>query len=42
VEEELPASLGELQIAELVEDDEVHAGEAVGHPALPPGARLGL
>jgi hypothetical protein len=42
VEEELSAGLGERQIAELVEHEEVHAGEIVGDPALPPGARLGL
>ena len=42
VEEKLPAGLGEGQIAEFVEDDEVLAGEIVGDPALPPGARLGL
>src|SRR5208282_4289168 len=42
VEEELSAGLGEWQIAELVENDEVHAGEIVGDPALAPGARFGL
>src|SRR5271166_1925137 len=42
VEEELAAGLGERQVAELVEDDEVHAGEIIGDPALPPRARLGL
>jgi len=34
VEEQLPTGLGERQLAEFVEDDEVHAGEMVGH-ALP-------
>ena len=42
MEEKLPAGLGERQVTELVEDDEVLAGEIVGDPALPPGARLGL
>src|SRR5271157_6133794 len=42
VEEKLAAGLGERQVAELVEDDEVHAGERIGDAALAPGARLGL
>ena len=42
MEEKLPAGLGEGEIAELVEDDEVHACEIVGDAALPAGARLGL
>jgi len=42
VEEELSAGLGERQVAELIEDDEVLAGEIVGDAALPSGARLGL
>src|SRR5271166_6697180 len=42
VEEKLAAGLGERQVAELVEDDEVHAGESIGDAALAPGARLGL
>ena len=42
VEQELAAGLGEGQIAEFVEDDEVHAGEVVGHAALPAGAGFGL
>jgi hypothetical protein len=33
---ELPTGLSEGQIAEFVEDDEVHSGEVVGEPALPP------
>src|ERR1700745_1746101 len=42
VEEKLPAGLGERQIAELVEDHEVHPGQMVGDAALTSGARLGL
>jgi len=42
VEQELAAGLGEGQVAELVEDDEVHAGEVVGHAALAPGTGFGL
>jgi hypothetical protein len=42
MEQQLGAGLGERQIAEFVEDDEVHAGEVVGKTALPAGARLGL
>ena len=38
----MAAGLGEGQIAELVEDDEVEPGEIIGHPALATGARLGL
>jgi hypothetical protein len=30
------------QIAQLVEDDEVHAGQMLGEPALPTIAGLGL
>src|SRR3954453_21379194 len=37
-----PAGLSEGQIAKFVEDDEVHAGEVVGEPALAAGAGLGL
>ena len=36
VEEELAAGLGERQLAELIEDSEVHAGEIIGDTALPP------
>jgi hypothetical protein len=36
VEEELAAGLGERQLAELIEDGEVHAGEIIGDTALPP------
>ena len=34
--------MGERQVAELVEDDEVHAAEIIGDAALAPGARLCL
>jgi hypothetical protein len=34
--------LGERQIAEFVEDDEIEAGEVIGDAALTSGARLGL
>ena len=42
MEEQLAAGLREGQIAELVENDEVHAGEIVGHAALLAGASFGL
>ena len=42
MEQQLPAGLGEGQIAEFVENDEVHAGEIVGDAALAAGARFGL
>ena len=42
VEEQLPAGLGEGQVAELVEDDEVAPGELVGGAALASGAEFGL
>src|SRR5918994_214594 len=42
VEQELAAGLGKGQIAELVENDEVHAGEVVGETALAAGAGLGV
>ena len=42
VEEQLAAGLGEGQIAEFVEDDEVQPGEIIGDTALPAGARLGF
>ena len=38
----MPARLGEGQIAEFIEDDEVHPGEVVGEPALAAVAGLGL
>src|SRR5690606_5408197 len=42
VEEQLPAGLGEGQIAEFGEYDEVEPGQMIGNAALPPGAGLGL
>jgi hypothetical protein len=42
LEQELAAGLGEGQIAELVEDGEVLAGQVIGNPALPTVAALGL
>ena len=42
MEEKLATGWSERQVAELVEDDEVHAAEIIGDAALAPGARLGL
>src|SRR5207344_1633621 len=42
VEQELTAGLCERQIAQLVENDEVHAGQMLGKPALPTVSGLGL
>src|SRR5690554_4215857 len=42
MEQQLAAGLGEGQVAELVEDDEVEAGEMIGDAALAAGAGLGL
>ena len=42
MEEELSTRLGEGQIAEFVENDEVHAGEVIGEPSLPAIAGLGF
>ena len=42
MEQELAASLSERQIAELVENDEVHAGQLIGNPALTGVAGFGL
>jgi hypothetical protein len=42
VEQQLPASLGEGQIAEFVEDDEVQTGEIIGEPSLASRSPLGL
>jgi len=42
VEQELAAGLGEGQITELIENDEVHAGQVIGNPALSTIAGLGL
>src|SRR5882672_9236129 len=40
MEEELAAGLGERQIAEFVEYDEVEPGQVIGETALPAGASL--
>jgi hypothetical protein len=42
VEQELSAGPREWQIAEFVEDDEVHAGQMIGETTLPSIAGLGL
>ena len=42
MEEKLPAGLGEGQVAEFVENDEVAADELVCGAALAPGAEFGL
>src|SRR5262249_24120602 len=42
MEEQLPSSLSEGQIAELVESDEVFAGEIIGDSSLSPCGRVGL
>ena len=42
MEQQLPAGLGEGEIAEFVEDDEVEAGEIVSEPSLAASARLSL
>src|SRR5438874_1515787 len=42
VEQELAAGLGERQIAEFVEDDEVHPGQMLGDTTLPSVAGLDL
>ena len=42
VEQELSARLGEGKIAQLVENDEIHAGQMLGEPALPSVASLGF
>ena len=42
VEQELSSGLSEGQIAELVENDEVHSGELIGDPTLPSVAGLDL
>ena len=42
MKEELPARLGEREIPELVQDDEVHAGQSVREPAGTAGLALGL
>src|SRR5271166_4746021 len=40
MEQQLPAGLGEGEIAEFVEDDEVEAGEIVSDASLTSGARF--
>ncbi len=42
MKEQRPAGLGEGQIAELVKDNEVHAGEIFGEAALAAGAGFAL
>src|SRR5207302_10241164 len=42
MKEQLAAGLSERQIAELVENNEVHAGEIFGEPPLPTGAGFAL
>src|SRR5208282_4710 len=42
MEQQLPAGLGEGEIAEFVEDHEVEAREVIGEPSLAAGARLSL
>ena len=42
IEQQLPAGLGEGQIAQFVEDGEVEAGEIIGQPSLTAAAGLAL
>ena len=42
MEQKLAAGLGEGQISEFVQDDEVHPGQMLGKPALTSVAGLGL
>ena len=42
MEQKLAAGLSERQVAELVEDDEVHPGQMLGEPTLPSVAGLDL
>jgi hypothetical protein len=42
VEEKLSTGLGEGQITEFVQHDEVHPGQVLGEPSLPSVASLGL
>jgi hypothetical protein len=42
VEQELAAGLSERQVAELIEDDEVHPGQMFGDATLPSVAGLNL
>ena len=40
MEEQLPAGLGEGQIAEFIQHDEVETGQIIGHASLATGAGL--
>ncbi len=40
MKEQLPAGLGEWQIAAFVEHDEVEPGQVIGEPSLPAGTGL--
>jgi len=42
MEQELTAGLGEGQIAEFVEDQEVEPAQQIGHAPLPVGSGLGI
>ena len=42
VEQQLAAGLGEWQIAQFVENDEVEAGEIIGKPTLSARSALGF
>src|SRR5947209_4529312 len=42
MEEQLVAGLGERQVAEFVEDDEVEPGQVIGEAALPASAGFAL
>ena len=42
MEQKLAAGLGEGQISEFVQDDEVRSGQMLGKPALPSAAGLGV
>src|SRR5206468_11102795 len=42
MEQQLAAGLGERQVAELIEDDEVHPGQMLGDTSLPSVAGLDL
>jgi hypothetical protein len=42
MEQQLPACLGEREIAEFVEDGEVEAGQLVGDESLAAGSTFGL
>ena len=42
MEQQLPTRLGERQVAEFIEDDEVLSVEIIGQPPLASGPALGL